>query len=136
MADKTIKRPITLNDVKVLINGSIVGYIQKISVETSIEIDKIWEAGRNGLPIDMVQKKIDIKGSFDRTFVDADLLKSLAPMDGTKFPRFDLQAQIEEVPERDFLVKSCMLKGFPIDIDLDSTSEQTLSYEALAFEWL
>ena len=136
MADKIVKKPITLNDVKVLIDGEIVGYIQKLSVATTVEIDKVWEAGRKGIPIDMVQKKIDINGSFDRQFVDKELLIKLAPMDGSALPRFDLQAQVDQVPARDFLVKDCMLKGFPIELDLDSPSMQSLEYEALAFEWL
>ncbi len=135
MASAEVKRPITLNDVKVIIDGDIIGYIQKVSVSVNIDIEKIWEAGRKGLPIDMVQKKIDINGSFDRTFVDSDLLKKLVPLDGSELPRFDIMAQVDSVPDRSFIIRNCMLKGFPIDMDLDSPSTQTLEFEALGFEW-
>ena len=130
------KNAITLNDVKVLIDGNIVGYIQKVSVSVSVDIEKIWEAGRKGKPVDYVQKKIDINGSFDRTFVDTDLLKKLCPLDGRNLPRFDLVAQVDRVPDRSFMVKDCIMKGFPIDMDLDSTAVQTLEFEALDFDWL
>jgi len=136
MAQKVVKKPITLNDVRVLIDGEIVGYVQALTVTTTVDIEKVWEAGRKGLPIEMVQKKIDINGSFDRQFVDSDLLQQLSPLDGSELPRFDMQAQVDQVPDRSFLVKDCSLKGFPIEMDLDAPSTQTLEFEALAFEWL
>jgi len=135
MVQAESKNAITLNDVKVLIDGDIVGYIQKVSVNVSVDIEKIWEAGRKGLPVDMVQKKMDVNGSFDRKFVDKELLQKLCPTDGRKLPRFDLVAQVDSIPDRSFIVRQCMLKGFPIDLDLDSTATQTLEFEALGFEW-
>lgn len=135
MVQKKLSEPITLNDVKVLIDGEIVGMVEKVSVNITRELEKLWEAGRKGKPVAIAQKKMDINGSFDRRFVDADLLKKLAPMDGD-YPSFDLVGQTDVEPDRSFIVKGCVLKGFPIDMDLDSVSVQTLEFEALDFDWL
>jgi len=138
MAAAANKQAVSLNDVVVKIAGKQVGYITKLDLNVTINENILYEAGSKGMPIDRVFLKREISGSFDRTYVDNDVLAQLWDFTLNSPIEFELTAQIEgfNANGRDFVLRRCAIKGFPISLELESETTQSFEFSAIGFDFV
>lgn len=130
---------ITLNDVKVMIDGKTAGMIQTVEVNVTINKSTLYQAGDSGKPKDVAFFKKEITGTFERILLSKDLLVQLWPdMDGGYPIKFDLSGQaLDTTKGKDinFTVSDCTIDGFPISMDLEAESKQSIAFTGLGFKW-
>lgn len=137
MAGKIDSQTFTLHDVDVYVDNELVGGIQSVSVTVTRSNAYVYEAGKKGKPVDIIQTRIEITGTIERHFIDTDLLKNLAPMDGSEWPKFDLVGVVKgKSPDRSVRIINCVLDSFSIDMNLDNESRNSLPFHAMDIEWL
>jgi hypothetical protein len=142
MAGRTNPKAISLNDVRVSIEpegGAVetIGMIQSVDVELTVEKSTIYEAGKKGVPVDVVFLKKAVTGSFERILVDVDILRALWPSFEEDPVFFDLKGTaVDEFGEdRNFTVTGCTIDGIPLGHKLEEETKQTIAYTGLGFYW-
>lgn len=139
MAGKVQKGTVTLNDVQVIINGNVIGFIQDVKISIKRDMETLYQAGGEGEPVAFVQTKKEYTGSFDRTLVDVDIISQLMPNSGF-WPEFELKGIVKsglDVGEsKNFVAHNCLCEGWDVDYSLDNAASQSTSFRFKRHTWL
>lgn len=142
MAQSDKKFAISLNDVQIRVetaNGDVetIGMVQSVEVTLTVNKNTLYEAGRKGVPVDRIFLKKEVSGSFERVLVDKTLLQKLWPTFESDPVVFDLKgiAVDDKGTDREFTVTGCTLNGYPLSLDLENETKQSISFTGLGFYW-
>lgn len=126
-----IAESFTLNDVKIEINGNIVGGCQSVEVNMDQDNSPIHENGSKK-PREIRRGQLTYSGSIERLFLDVTLIKELIDFEEGNNPYFDLVGVTKnKTPQRKVIVKDAVLKGFNLNMALNDEVKKSMPYDAL-----
>ena len=126
-----IAESFTLNDVKIEINGNIVGGCQSVEVNMDQDNSPIHENGSKK-PREIRRGQLTYSGSIERLFLDVTLIKDLIDFEEGNNPYFDLVGVTKnKTPQRKVIVKDAVLKGFNLNMALNDEVKKSMPYDAL-----
>lgn len=121
----------TLNDVKIEINGNIVGGCQTLEANWEQDNAPIHENGSKK-PREIRDGQVTISGSVERLFLDVDLIKDLIDLEEGNNPYVDLVGVTKnKTPQRKVVVRSAKFKGFNLSMALNDEVKHTMEFDAL-----
>jgi len=125
------KETVLLEDIKIEINGNIVGGAQSATVVMSQD-NKVLHEGGNKKPREIADGQISYNGSVERLFLDVESIKDTIDMEDGNNPYFDLVAVTKNKnPERKVIVKDAKFKGFTLNLALATETKVTQEFDAL-----
>jgi len=127
-----IKQRISIKDVAIYVDDTRIGGAEEASFVVTADNEEAFEAD-NYFAVEIVDGKKHISGNLLRAFLDADLLKTVCPMDGDGlWPEFTMTGiQTKKSPTRDITVTGCKFDGFEIsELGLDGYAKNPLPWKA------
>jgi len=122
---------ITLNDVKIEINGNIVGGCQTVEVKLDQDNAPIHENGSKK-PREIKRGQMTYSGSVERLFLDVAFIKDVIDLEDGNNPYFDLVGVTKnKTPERKIVVRDAVFKGFSLSLALNEEVKSTMDFDAL-----
>ena len=126
-----VNESFTLNDVKIEINGNIVGGCQSVDVKLEQDNAPIHENGSKK-PREIKRGQMTYSGSVERLFLDVDFIKDIIDLEEGNNPYFDLVGVTKnKTPERKIVVRDAVFKGFDITMALNEEVKHPMEFDAL-----
>lgn len=125
------KQSISLEDVEIYYNDTLVGGSQSLNLTYTQENRQVPEGG-NKHKREISDGAIEITGTVEQLFLDVDTLKTMHDFETGANAYFDIVAKTKnKSPERKLLIKDAKFKGFTIDIALADDSKMSREFDAL-----
>ena len=127
-----VKQRISIKDVDLSINGSVIGGAEEITCTISRDNEEAYEGGTYK-PVEIVDGKLHVAGTITRAFIDVDLLNELMPNAALTAP-FDIRGSIAngKTPGRTINIFGAKLDSFDINsLTIDGYAKNALPFKAL-----
>jgi hypothetical protein len=126
-----VKESFMLTDVRVELNGNVVGGCQSVSVSYEQE-NTVVEEGGNKFPREILDGNVKISGTVEQLFLDADTIKELVDIENGRSPYFDLVGITKDKdPGVSLTVVGAKFRGFSVDMGLTDATTVSRDYDAL-----
>lgn len=125
------KESFMLEDVKISIDGNIVGGAQSLEVSWEQENKPLGEAGTKKKR-EIMNGAINISGSVERLFLDPEQIKSHVDIEGGNSPYFNLTGTtVNKEPQRSVSIIDAKFKGFSLSMALGEETTLPQEFDAL-----
>lgn len=125
------KQSFMLEDVKVSIDGNIVGGVQSLEVSFAQENKPLGEAGTKKKR-EIMSGAINITGSVERLFLEPSLITDHVDTEAGDNPYFTLTGTtVNKTPQRKISIIDAKFKGFSLSMALGEETKVPQEFDAL-----